>query len=354
ASVYSERVAGGRYIKADIDRDKAARYGLNIADVQQVIMTAIGGMRVSQSVEGLERYPINIRYPQTYRDSIEKIKLLPLVTKNNQRIALADVADIRVADGPPAIKSENARLNGWTLVDIEGRDLGSYVAEAQRVVAEQVELPAGYSLAWSGQYEYMVRAKERLSVVVPLTLGIIVLLLYINFRNIIEVLIIMGTLPFALIGGFWLMYLMEFDMSVAVGVGFIALAGVTVEIGVLMLVYLNQSYCRFSHEAQNNNRCLTAEDVKQAVMEGAGQRVRPIVMTVAAIIVGLIPIMYSDGTGSEVMQRIAGPMIGGMLSSVVLTLLVIPAIYYLWKSITLSPCSLPEALIDKKAELKNN
>ncbi len=352
ASVYSERVAGGRYIKANIDRDKAARYGLNIADVQQVIMTAIGGMRVSQSTEGLERYPINVRYPQSYRDSVEKIKLLPLVTKSNQRIALADVADIRVEDGPPAIKSENARLNGWTLVDIDGRDLGSYVAEAQRVVAEQVELPPGYSIAWSGQYEYMVRAKERLSVVIPLTLGIIVLLLYINFRNIIEVMIIMGTLPFALIGGFWLMYIMEFDMSVAVGVGFIALAGVTVEIGVLMLVYLNQSYCRLSHEVQIENRCLTSEDVKQAVMDGAGQRVRPIIMTVAAIIVGLIPIMYSDGTGSEVMQRIAGPMIGGMLSSVVLTLLVIPAIYYLWKSVTLGQCPLSESIIEKKVEDK--
>lgn len=338
ASVYSERVAGGRYIKVDIDRDKAARYGLNIADVQQVIMTAIGGMQVSQSIEGLERYPINLRYPQTYRDSVEKIRMLPLVTKNSQRIALSDVADIRVEDGPPAIKSENARLNGWTLVDIDGRDLGSYVAEAQRVVAEQVKLPSGYSIAWSGQYEYMVRAKERLTVVVPLTLAIIMLLLYINFRNIVEVLIIMGTLPFALIGGFWLMYLMKFDMSVAVGVGFIALAGVTVEIGVLMLVYLNHAYCRMSDLAHNENRCLTAEDVKQAVLEGSGQRVRPIVMTVAAIVVGLIPIMYSSGTGSEVMQRIAGPMIGGMLSSVVLTLLVIPAIYYMWKSVTLDKC----------------
>ena len=342
ASVYSERVAGGRYIKADIDRDKAARYGLNIADIQQVIMTAIGGMRVSQSIEGLERYPINVRYPQTYRDSVQKIRELPLVTKNNQRIALADVADIRVEDGPPAIKSENARLNGWTLVDIDGRDLGSYVAEAQRVVAEKVDLPPGYSISWSGQYEYMVRAKERLALVVPLTLGIIILLLYINFRNFIEVMIIMGTLPFALIGGFWLMYLLGYDMSVAVGVGFIALAGVTVEIGVLMLVYLNQSYCRMSHELMEQNRCMSREDVKAAVMEGAGQRVRPIVMTVAAIIVGLIPIMYSSGTGSEVMQRIAGPMIGGMLSSVVLTLLVIPAIYFMWKSVTLSNCTVTE------------
>ncbi len=340
ASVYSERVAGGRYIKADIDRNKAARYGLNIADIQKVIMTAIGGMRVAQTIEGLERYPINIRYPQTYRDSVENIRLLPLTTKDNKRIALADVADIRVEDGPPAIKSENARLNGWTLVDIDGRDLGSYVAEAQQIVSEQVELPAGYSIAWSGQYEYMVRAKERLSVVIPLTLGIIVLLLYINFRNIIEVLIIMGTLPFALIGGVWLMYIMAFDMSVAVGVGFIALSGVTVEIGVLMLLYLNQAYCRISNIAQDEERELTKEDVKQAVLEGAGKRVRPIMMTVAAIVVGLVPIMYGEGTGSEVMQRIAGPMIGGMLSSLVLTLLVIPAIYFLWKSFTLQHCLL--------------
>ena len=339
ASVYSERVAGGRYIKADIDRDKAARYGLNIADIQDVIKTAIGGMTVSQTIEGLERYPINLRYPQEYRDSVEKIRLLPLTTKGGQRIALADVADIRVEDGPPAIKSENARLNGWTLVDISGRDLGSYVQEAQRVVAEQVDLPAGYSIAWSGQYEYMVRAKERLSVVVPLTLAIIMLLLYINFRNVVEVLIIMGTLPFALIGGIWLMYLLKYDMSVAVGVGFIALAGVTVEIGVLMLVYLNQAFCSINTTALQENRDLTREEIKNAVLEGAGKRVRPIMMTVAAIVVGLITIMFGEGTGSEVMQRIAGPMIGGMISSLILTLLVIPAIYYLWKSnSSMKPC----------------
>ena len=339
ASVYSERVAGGRYIKADIDRDKAARYGLNIADIQDVIKTAIGGMNVSQTIEGLERYPINIRYPQAYRDSVENIRLLPLTTKNNQRIALSDVADIRVEDGPPAIKSENARLNGWTLVDISGRDLGSYVEEAQKVVAEQLQLPAGYSIAWSGQYEYMVRAKERLSVVVPFTLGIIMLLLYINFRNVIEVLIIMGTLPFALIGGIWLMYILDYNMSVAVGVGFIALAGVTVEIGVLMLVYLNQSFCRINQIALLENRDLSREEIKTAVLEGAGKRVRPIMMTVAAIVVGLIPIMFGEGTGSEVMQRIAGPMIGGMMSSLVLTLLVIPAIYFLWKAnSSMKPC----------------
>ena len=332
ASVYSERVAGGRYIKVDIDRDKAARYGLNISDIQQVIRTAIGGMNITQSIEGLERYPVSIRYPQAYRDSVENIRLLPLVTKTNKRIALADVANIQIEDGPPAIKSENARLNGWTLVDIEGRDLGSYVEEAQRVVAESVELPAGYSIAWSGQYEYMVRAKERLQVVVPFTLAIIMLLLYLNFRNVIEVLIIMGTLPFALIGGIWLMYLLDYDMSVAVGVGFIALAGVTVEIGVLMLVYLDQAYQRTCEQVLNENRTLSREDIKQAVLQGAGQRVRPIMMTVAAIIVGLIPIMFGEGAGSEVMQRIAGPMIGGMLSSVILTLLVIPVIFMLWKS----------------------
>ncbi len=331
ASVYSERVAGGRYIKADIDRDRAARYDLNIADIQDVIKTAIGGMSVSQTIEGLERYPINIRYPQAYRDSVENIRLLPLTTKSGQRIALSDVADIRVEDGPPAIKSENARLNGWTLVDISGRDLGSYVEEAQQVVAEQLKLPAGYSIAWSGQYEYMVRAKERLSIVVPLTLAIIMLLLYINFRNVVEVLIIMGTLPFALIGGIWLIYLLDYEMSVAVGVGFIALAGVTVEIGVLMLVYLNQAYNHIRQQALHEERAATREEIKTAVLDGAGKRVRPIMMTVAAIVVGLIPIMLGEGSGSEVMQRIAGPMIGGMMSSLVLTLLVIPAIYFLWK-----------------------
>ncbi len=332
ASVYSERVAGGRYIKVDIDRNKAARYGLNIADVQSVIKMAIGGMSVAQTIEGLERYPINIRYPQAYRDSVEKIRLLALTTKKGQRIALSDVADVRIEDGPPAIKSENARLNGWTLVDIADRDLGSYVAEAQRVVADNLDLPAGYSVAWSGQYEYMVRARERLSVVVPLTLAIIMLLLYINFRNVVEVLIIMGTLPFALIGGIWLIYLLGYDMSVAVGVGFIALAGVTVEIGVLMLVYLNLAFSRVKLKAMNENRELNRDEIRSAVEEGAGRRVRPIMMTVAAIVVGLIPIMFGEGTGSEVMQRIAGPMIGGMISSLVLTLLVIPAIYFLWKS----------------------
>jgi Cu(I)/Ag(I) efflux system membrane protein CusA/SilA len=331
ASVYSERVAGGRYVKVDIDRVRAARFGLSIEDIQSVVRAAIGGMNVTETVEGLERYPVNVRYPQSYRDSEEKLKLLPIVTPTKQRIALADVADVYISDGPPGIKSENARLNGWTLVDIQGRDLGSYVKEAQRVVAEQVDLPAGYSITWSGQYEYMKRAEERLFVAVPLTLAIIMLLLYLNFRNMIEVLIIMGTVPFALIGGLWLMYLLNYNMSIAVAVGFIALAGVAVEIGVLMLVYLNQSYKSLQKEASNEGRILTKDDIRKAVMQGAGLRVRPIMMTVMATFFGLVPIMVGSGTGSEVMQRIAGPMIGGMISTIVLTLLVLPVIFFVWK-----------------------
>ena len=330
-SVYSERVVGGRYVTVDIDRQAAARFALNIADVQEVVRTALGGMRVAQTVEGLERYPINIRYPRDVRDSLEKLRNLPIVTPTGARIPLAEVADIRIDPGPGLIKTENARLNGWTYIDIEGRDLGSYVIEAQQVVNEQVELPAGYSIAWSGQYEYMVRAKERLALVVPVTLVIIMLLLYMNFRNMIEVLIIMGTLPLALVGGFWLLYLLGYNVSVAVGVGFIALSGVAVEIGVVMLVYLNQAMQQQREVADRDQRQLTAADVRSAVTAGALLRVRPIMMTVAAIIAGLLPIMLGSGTGSEVMRRIAAPMVGGMVSATVLTLVVIPAIFLLWK-----------------------
>ena len=331
ASVYSERVAGGRYVDVDIDRKRASRFGLNISDVQDVVRSAVGGMNVTQTVEGLERYPVNVRYPQRVRDSVEQLKLLPIVTPNGARIALADVADVRVVDGPPAIKSENARLNGWTYVDITGRDLGSYVAEAQQVVSDFVELPAGYSLAWSGQYEYMLRAKERLAVVGPLTLAIIVLLLYLNFRRFAEVAIIMGTLPMALVGGVWLLYLLDYDLSVAVGVGFIALAGVAVEIGVVMLVYLNQAIREHIATAKSEGRALAMGDVEQAVIDGALLRVRPIMMTVAAIIAGLLPIMLGGGTGSEVMRRIAAPMVGGMVSATLLTLIVIPALFLIWR-----------------------
>jgi Cu(I)/Ag(I) efflux system membrane protein CusA/SilA len=330
-SVYSERVAGGRYVIVDIDRIAASRFALNIADVQEVVRTALGGMRVGQTVEGLERYPINIRYPRDVRDSLEKLRNLPIVTPGGARIPLTEVADIRIEDGPGMIKTENARLNGWIYIDIEGRDLGSYVTEAQKIVHDQVELPTGYSIAWSGQYEYLVRARKQLATVLPVTLAVIVLLLYLNFRRFTEVVIIMGTLPLALTGGYWLLYLLGYNMSVAVGVGFIALAGVAVEIGVIMLVYLNLALQRHTEIAQQQDRVLTAADIRQAVIDGALLRVRPIMMTVAAIVAGLMPIMLGSGTGSEVMRRIAAPMVGGMASATLLTLVVIPAVFLIWK-----------------------
>lgn len=331
ASVYAERVAGGRYVTIDINRKAAARYALSIKEIQQVVSTAVGGMNIGETIEGLERYPINVRYPQGYRDSVVKLQQLPLVTPSGARIALVDVADIRYEDGPPMIKTENARPNGWVFVDIDGRDLGSYVEEAKQAVAKQLDMPAGYSLAWSGQYEYMERAKERLVVVVPITIAIIMLLLYLSFRRIGEVMIIMLTLPLAMVGGLWLMYYLGYNFSIAVGVGFIALAGVAVEIGVIMLVYLNQAWHYTKLDAQEQSKSLNVDDLSSSIREGAGLRVRPVMMTVLTVIIGLIPIMYGEGTGSEVMQRIAAPMIGGMASALLLTLLVIPAIFKLWK-----------------------
>jgi Cu(I)/Ag(I) efflux system membrane protein CusA/SilA len=331
-SVFSERVAGGRYVIVDIDRTAASRFGLNIADVQEIVRTAVGGMKVTESVEGLERYPVNLRYTRDVRDSLTRLQELPIVAPSGAQITLGDVARVEIQDGPGVIKSENARPNGWIYVDIQGRDLGSYVEEAQRVVAEHLDLPAGYSLSWSGQYEYMERAKERLQTVVPVTIAIIVLLLYLNFRRVTEVLIILGTLPLALVGGIWLLYWLNYDMSVAVGVGFIALAGVAVEIGVVMLVYLNQAYRRYERKALDEQRQVTLSELRQAVVEGALLRVRPIMMTVAAIIAGLLPIMLGGGTGSEVMRRIAAPMVGGMVSATVLTLLVLPATFLIWRS----------------------
>ncbi|ALQ06916.1 cation transporter [Pseudoalteromonas sp. Bsw20308] len=331
ASVYSERVAGGRYIKVDINREKAARYSLNISDIQQVVSTAIGGTNVTQTVEGQERYPVNLRYPQAYRDSPEELMLLPIVTPTGQRIALGDVADVFIEDGPPGIKSENARLNGWSFIDIDGVDIGTYVEHAQQVLDKDLILPAGYSITWAGQYEYMQRAKDKLTYVLPLTLAIIIVLLYLNFRSFAEVTIIMATLPLAMIGGVWLMYLEGFNFSVAVGVGFIALAGVAVEIGVIMLVYLNQAYQGKCLEAEQTGKPLSLVQLQQAIIEGAGLRVRPVMMTVATIIIGLLPVLYGTGTGSEVMSRIAAPMVGGMGSAIVLTLLVIPAVYLLWR-----------------------
>ena len=327
ASVYSERVAGGRYIKVDIRREKAARYGLNVADIQQVVATAIGGMNVAQTVEGLERYPINLRYPQDYRDSPEKLAILPIVTPSGQVVSLQDVARVYIEQGPPGIKSENARLNGWTFIDIDNVDVGGYVERARETVKQQLDLPPGYSIAWAGQYEYMQRAKEKMTYVVPLTFMLIVVLLYMNFRSFAEVTMIIITLPLAMVGGVLLMWYENFNFSVATAVGFIALAGVAAETGVIMLQYLKQAY----HELKGDSSVsLSAQELQHAVMNGAGLRVRPVMMTAIATIVGLIPVMYGTGTGSEVMSRIAAPMVGGMITAVLLTLFVLPALYYLW------------------------
>jgi Cu(I)/Ag(I) efflux system membrane protein CusA/SilA len=334
ASVYSERVVGGRYIKIDIQRRQTAQYGMSIKDVQQIISSAIGGKNIAESVEGDKRYPINLRYPQQYRDSPEQLARLPIVTpsKNGMghNITLGDVATIRIEDGPPMIKSENARINGWTYIDIESEganaiDIGSYVENAKAVMAEKIatgdfDLPAGYSIRWAGQYEYMERAKEKLSYVVPLTLGVIILLLYLNFRNARDVALILLTLPMGLVGGILLMSYYQFNFSVAVGVGFIALAGVAAETGVIMLQYLKQAII--------DAKPTTRETLQSSILEGAVNRVRPVMMTAIATIAGLIPVMYGSGVGSEVMSRIAAPMLGGMISVVILTLLVLPVAYY--------------------------
>ena len=350
ASVYSERVAGGRYIKVDISSEKASRFGLNIDDVQQVVSTAIGGMNVTQTVEGQERYPVNLRYPQDYRDSPEQLSRLPVVTPNGQRIALGDVAEIKVEVGPPGIKSENARINGWTYIDIEGVDVGTYVQSAKEHLAKNLILPAGYSITWAGQYEYMERAKAKLTYVVPLTLAVIVILLYLNFRAFSEVAMIIVTLPMAMIGGLWLMYLEGFNFSVAVGVGFIALAGVAVEIGVIMLVYLNQALAELKEKAEERAEPISDDAYQDALLHGAGLRVRPVMMTVATIIIGLMPILYGTGTGSEIMSRIAAPMVGGMTSAVLLTLIVLPVIYSIVKKPELNAFNKELS----KAELKSN
>jgi Cu(I)/Ag(I) efflux system membrane protein CusA/SilA len=331
ASVYSERVAGGRYIKVDINREKAARFNLNIADIQQVIATAIGGMNVTQTVEGLERYPVNIRYPQYYRDSPEQLALLPIVTPSGLRIALADVANVYIEDGPPGIKSENARINGWTFIDIENVDVGTYVEQAKKIVNDQLNLPPGYSINWSGQYEYMLRAKEKLTYVVPLTLSIITILLFLSFRRIQETAIIMATFPLGLVGGVWLLYFYDYNFSIAVGVGFIALAGLAVETAVIMLVYLNQAWNDLLEKVKDGTAKLSRENIIESVRQGALMRVRPVLMTAISDLAGLLPVLYSTGTGAEVMSRLAAPLVGGMITAIALTLLIIPCVFLIWK-----------------------
>ncbi len=327
-SVFPDKTVGGNFFDFTIKRKEAARYGLTVGDVQDVIMSAIGGMNVTYTVEGLERYPVNVRYSRELRDNLAALRRVLIPTPTGAQIPLNYVADIGVVKGPPVIKSENARTTAWLYVDIRDIDVGTYVQNAKKAVAEQIEFPEGYSIVWSGQYEYMERAQERLKIVIPITLVVIFLLLFFNFKNVQESIIVMLSLPFSLVGGIWFMYLLGYNFSVAVGVGFIALAGVAAETGVVMLIYLDHAY----DDRKYKGAMRSLKDLYEAIIEGAVERVRPKMMTVMAIMAGLIPIMWGHGTGSQVMKRIAAPMIGGMVSSTLLTLIVIPAIYYLWKS----------------------
>ncbi|MCF7803067.1 MAG: efflux RND transporter permease subunit [Candidatus Marinimicrobia bacterium] len=338
ASVYSERVTGGNFIDFEINRDEAARYGLTVGDVQDVIKSAIGGMNVGNTVEGLERYPINVRYGRELRDNLTKLRRTLVPTPTGAQIPISQVAEIKVKKGAPMIKSENARRTAWIYVDLNTSDIGGYVQKARQVVNENVQFPEGYSLVWSGQYESMQRVKKRLQVVVPVTLVLIFLLLYIHFKNITESILVMISLPLATVGGFWLMWLLGYNFSIAVGVGFIALSGVAAELGVVILVYMNNAL----KEKPMYEGAYKPSDVFDAVIDGAVQRLRPVIMTVATTILGLVPIMYGAGTGSQVMKRIVAPMVGGLFTATVLTLLVMPTIFYLWKRNTVVNLALEE------------
>jgi Cu(I)/Ag(I) efflux system membrane protein CusA/SilA len=332
-SAFAERVLGGYYLDIEPDRAALARYGLTIDDVQNVVRTALGGEMVTQTVEGRERYSVNVRYPRDFRDNPQAIANQVLInTPDGAQIPLGQVATINITQGPPSIRTENAQLVDYIYVDMQGRDLGGYVEAARKAVQDQVKIPPGYHIEWSGQFEYLERAAARLQTVIPLTLFLIFLLLYLNFRRLTETLIVMLSVPFALTGGFWLIYLMGFNMSVAVAVGFIALAGVAAETGVVMLIYLDNALNAMIEQRRLEGRKLDATDLYHAIIEGAVDRVRPKMMTVSAIMAGLLPILFSTGTGSEVMQRIAVPLVGGMISSTLLTLIVIPAIYILVKA----------------------
>ncbi len=324
SSALAERLSGGRYVDVDINRNAAARYGLNIADIQQIVSGAIGGANIGRTIEGQARYPINVRYPREIRGSIGELRTLPLLTPSGQQITLGSVAEVSISDGPPMLKNEQGRLVSAVYVDVRGRDLSSVVEDLQRAIADGVDLPPGVSLSYAGQFEYLTRAYERLQIVVPATLGIIFLLLYLIFRRFDEALLVMGTLPFALTGGFWLLYLMGYNQSVATAVGFIALAGVSAEFGVVMLIYLKSAL-------EKRGGDLSAEAITQAISEGALLRVRPKAMTVAVILAGLFPILIGTGAGSEVMSRIAAPMIGGMITAPLLSMFVLPAAYLLMR-----------------------
>ncbi|MEE8581942.1 MAG: efflux RND transporter permease subunit, partial [Myxococcota bacterium] len=329
-SVYAERVVGGNYLDFEIDRREIARYGLTVGDVQDVIQSAIGGMNVTWTVEGLERYPVNLRYSREFRDNITMLRRVLVPTPSGAQIPIGQLAKIEIHKGPPSIKSENARRNAWVYIDLEGIDVGSYVQHGREILARALQLPPGYSISWSGQYEYMERAAERLRVVVPVTLVLIFLLLYLNFRRLSDALIVMGTLPLAVVGSIWLLWLLDYDRSVAVWVGLIAMAGIAAEIGVVLLVFLNEATRRYDREG----RLRTRQDLFSAIHEAATERVRPIMMTTTTTFLALLPIMFGAGTGAETMRRIAAPMVGGMVTATLLTLVVIPALYAIvhgWK-----------------------
>jgi Cu(I)/Ag(I) efflux system membrane protein CusA/SilA len=370
-SAFAERAVSGYYLDIDIDRAAAARYGLNVGDVQAVIATAIGGMVVTQTIEGRERYGVRVRYPQELRDTPEKLAAILVPVANSRgssgaaageamgsagsgsaggvtQVPLGQLATIKAVAGPMVVRTEAAQPTAWVYVDVVGRDIGGYVREAQAAVAKSVVLPAGYSITWSGQYEYMLRAKETMKVVIPTTLAIIFLLLYFNFKRVGETLIVMLSLPFAVVGGLWFVWALGYNWSVAVAIGFIALAGVAAETGVVMLIYLDHAWQARAREGHQP----TLHDLYDAVMEGAVDRVRPKIMTVTAIMAGLLPIMWSTGTGASVMKRIAAPMIGGMVSSTILTLLVIPAIYSLWKGREIAVSPAPDRGAGSSAMLK--
>ena len=331
-SVYAERVVGGNYLDIDIDRKKIARYGLTIGDVQDVIQIAIGGMNISQAVEGLERYPINLRYSRELRDDISSLRRVLVSTPGGGPVPLEQLATLQFAKGPPAIKTENARPNAWVYVDLEGIDVGTYVKNAKKVLENELVLPPGYTLIWSGQFEYLERAQNRLMLIVPLTVGIIFLLLYLNFRRLSDTLLVISAIPFALVGGVYLLWALDYDFSVAVGAGFLALAGLTAETGVIMLLFLNQARDR----AIEAGSLKTVQDLWHATVEGATYRARPLLMTVASDVIGLLPIMWGAGTGSETMRRIAAPMVGGVLTATLVTLIVIPILFVIVHSRGLS------------------
>lgn len=336
-SAYAERVTGGYYFDFHVDREETARYGLTVEDVEDVIESAIGGKNITQTVEGRERYPVNVRYLRELREDPESLRRVLVEARNGAQIPLAQLARITMASGPPAVRDENGSLAGIVFVDVAGRDLGRYVEEVQQLIRDHVALPAGYSLAWGGQFQYLERAKARLKVVVPITIFLIFVLLYLNFKSVTRSLIVLLSVPFGVVGAVVFLYLLNYHLSVAVWVGIIALAGVAAETGVIMIIFLDEAYER----RQREGRLRSMADLREAIIEGAVQRVRPKMMTASAILIGLLPIMWSHGTGADVMKRIAAPMIGGIVSSTLLTLLVIPVLYALWRGQSVPPGDRP-------------